>query len=122
VEGRKPDKTGAATRICSVPAEVFRAKPPRKRAAATGLVDAPPDKCFWVNGGPILKNLGELRDALAENISEAQFAYHVSAERSDFALWVEEVLGDAACAKALRRARTRQAALRAVAARLAPMA
>jgi hypothetical protein len=72
-----------------------------------------------VNHGPVLKNLGELRDALAHHISEAQYAHHVGAGRNDFADWVEAVLEDAACAKALRRAKTPQAALRAVESSLA---
>lgn len=120
MERKKPEKTRTPTR--SKPAEAVPAKPPRKRAAAAVLADAPPDKCFWVNGGPILKNLRDLRDALAQSVSDEQFAYHVGGERNDFALWVEEVLSDATCAKALRRARTRQAAVKAVAARLGPTA
>jgi len=119
VEMKKPGKTHAAAPTRSKrPGAAIPAKPPRKRAAAVVLADAPPDKCFWVNCGPILKNLRELREARADSISDEQFAYHVARDRNDFAVWVEEVLGDATCAKALRRARTRQAALRAVAARL----
>jgi hypothetical protein len=74
-----------------------------------------------VNHGPVLKNLGELRDALA-HISDAQFAHHVGGGRNDFADWVEGVLEDAACAKALRRVKTRAAALRAVESSLAAYA
>ena len=90
----------------------------RKPAGRRALVDAPPDRCFWVNYGPVLKDLRELRDALAHGISDAQFAYHVGPGKNDFANWVEAVLDDAACAKALRRARTRSGARRAVAAGL----
>jgi hypothetical protein len=75
-----------------------------------------------VNHGPVLKNLGELRDVLAHHMSEAQFAHHVGAGRNDFADWVEAVLLDAACAAALRRVKTRQAALRAVESSLAAYA
>lgn len=82
------------------------------------MVDAPPEKCFWVNFGPVLKNLRDLRDALARGISDAQFAHHVGPGRNDFASWAEIVLDDAACAKALRHAKTRRAALRAVEASL----
>jgi hypothetical protein len=118
VKTKTPEKTHAAAVTRSKRPEVIPAKLPRKRAAAVVLADAPPDKCFWVHCGPILKNLRELREALVDSISDEQFAYHVARERNDFAVWVEEVLGDATCAKALRRARTRRAALRAVAARL----
>jgi hypothetical protein len=118
VETKKPEKTDAAAPTRSERPEAIPAKRPRKRAAAVVLVDAPPDKCFWVNCGPTLKNLRQLREALADGISDEQFTYHVAGDRNDFAAWVEEVLGDATCAKALRRAQTRQAALKAVAARL----
>jgi hypothetical protein len=101
----------------------------RKSAAAQGkrrtkpgpraLVNAPPERCFWVNFGPVLKNLRELRDALADSISDSQFAHHVGSGKNDFASWVERVLDDPACARALRRAKTRVAALRAVEANLA---
>jgi hypothetical protein len=95
--------------------------PRRKRAAAgpRALVDAPPEKCFWIHYGPVVKNLRELRDALAHSVSDAQFAHHVGAGKNDFANWVEAVLDDAACARALRRAKTPAAALRAVEAQLA---
>jgi hypothetical protein len=117
-ETKKPKKTPATPKSLRTGPNAIRAKPPRKRAAGAVLADAPPDKCFWVNCGPILRNLRELGDALANGISEEQFAYHVVGDRNDFAVWVQDVLGDVACAEALRRARTRQAALRAVDARL----
>jgi hypothetical protein len=75
-----------------------------------------------VNHGPVLKNLAELRNALAHHISDAQFKHHVGAGRNDFADWVEAVLQDATCAAALRRAKTPQAALRAVESSLAAYA
>ncbi len=97
------------------------AKPSPRRAAAkprrAAAVDAPPDKTFWVNEGPVIKNLLELCDAL-EAMSDEQFAHHVDAEKNDFARWVDEVLGDSDCARALRRARKRQTAQRAIAVRI----
>jgi hypothetical protein len=85
-----------------------------KAAAALRLVEAPSGKAFWVNFGPIVNNLRGLRDALAHDITDQQFTHHVSGSRNDFAAWVEEVLCDASCATALRRAKTREAAVRAV--------
>lgn len=99
-----------------------RASARRRKRVATApraLVHAPPEKCFWINHGPVLRNLSELRDALARGISDAQFAHHVGVGKNDFANWVEVVLDDAACAQALRRAKTRLASLRAVEAQLA---
>jgi hypothetical protein len=81
--------------------------------ACRRLVQAPPDKAFWVHGGPVLTDLQQLRDALARDISDEQFVHHVTGERNDFAQWVEEVLGDTQCAEALRQARSRTDALRA---------
>jgi hypothetical protein len=89
----------------------------RPRRSAVRVVDAPPEKSFWVNFGPVVKNLRELRDALA-TMSDMQFAHHVGAGRNDFARWVAEVLEDAECATALRRTRKRQSAVRAVEASL----
>lgn len=91
----------------------MRAEAPAK-VARRGLAEAPADRCFWVNHGPILRNLRELSDALATGISDEQFAHHVTGERNDFATWVEVVLEHSECAQALRRASTRVGAARAV--------
>lgn len=117
---KKPAKKRATPEATStagkpVAAGAGKRTPPRPRA----LVDASPENCFWVNFGPVLKNLRELRDALAHGMSDAQFAHHVGPGKNDFATWVEGILEDPACAQALRRAKTRPAALRAVEAQLA---
>jgi len=85
------------------------------------LAKAPPDKAFWVVDGPVLTDLQQLRDALAREISEEQFVYHVTEGKNDFARWVEEVLGDRECASALREAHNRNEALLATETRLAPL-
>jgi len=100
-------------------ASAKRTRPKRSKtvavsAASAALTQAPPDKCFWVNHGPVLRNLRELREALAGTISDEQFAFHVGAGKNDFATWVADVLNDVKCASSLRRARTKPAALRAV--------
>lgn len=112
---KKPGKK-RAMRIVKGPARKPTTRRGRKPAAVgpRALVEATADTCFWVNCGPVLKDLRELRDALQHSISEAQFAHHVGARKNDFANWVEAVLDDIACAKALRRAKTRVGALRAV--------
>ena len=117
---KKPTKK-RAIRVVESPSSKPPTAPRRKRVAAGPrvLVEAPPDRCFWINYGPVVRNLRELRDALAQSVSDAQFSHHVGEGRNDFANWVEAVLDDAACAQALRRAKTRVAALRAVEARLA---
>lgn len=96
-----------------------RAVSRRRRGAVDLPVDAPADKHFWVNQGPTLGGLADLRTAIAESLSDEQYAYHVSREHNDFAQWIEDVLGDMQCGKALRRARTRVTAAKAVDAALA---
>jgi hypothetical protein len=95
------------------------AKPPRRASAprvrrGRPLVTAPPEKCFWVYEGPVLKDLRDLRNALDGRMADTQFAHHVGADRNDFATWVEQVLEEKTCAKALRRAHSISEALRAV--------
>ena len=62
-------------------------------------------RCFWVNCGPVLKDLGELCEAL-KTMSKETFAHHVAGERNDFAKWIEEVLGDGELAKKLQTCKT----------------
>jgi len=118
VSDKKPEKKRAIRVVKSEPRKPAAARRPKRAAGPRAVVDAPPDKCFWINHGPVVKNLRELRDALAQGLSDAQFAHHVGAGRNDFANWVEAVLDDATCARALRRAKTVRAALRAVEAQL----
>ncbi|HET8574991.1 MAG TPA: hypothetical protein VFM02_02335 [Candidatus Paceibacterota bacterium] len=89
----------------------------KKEPQKLTLVYAADDAAFWVNDGPILKNLRDLHDALGA-ISDDQYAYHAEGESNDFAKWVEEVLCDGDCAQALAEAKTRDHAQKAVAARL----
>ena len=110
---KRTTATARAKKAVTEPAAPARAKT-TKAAAALRLVEAPTGKAFWVNFGPIVNNLRGLRDALARGITDQQFAHHVSGSRNDFAAWVEDVLCDAPCATALRRAKTREAAVRAV--------
>ena len=106
----KPSETDSATPTAAKPR---RTSAPRARRARP-LVTAPPDKCFWVHYGPVLKDLRELRDALERRISDAQFAHHVGPDRNDFANWVDHVLAEKTCARALRRAHSVSDALHAV--------
>ena len=73
--------------------------------------EAPPDKCFWVNHGPVIKNLNELASAL-RIMSDEQFDYHSKRAGNDFAKWTGEVLGERACAAFLARAKTRAGAMK----------
>jgi hypothetical protein len=81
-----------------------------KKTGAHGVSSASPEKCFWVWNGPVLKDLGDLRDALRE-MSDEQFDYHTKRAGNDFARWVRDVLGDHDCAKKIENAASRLLAL-----------
>ena len=78
------------------------------------LVVAPPGSAFWVNNGPALHHLLDLSKFLAI-ITEEQFRYHTERDGNDFSRWVEVVLSDQKCARALGVSKTVAAARRAVA-------
>ena len=84
-----------------------------KRMLRKPLSDAPEGQCFWVNNGPVLKNVVELERALKDgSISDEQFRYHISRGKNDFSSWIHEVLGNEECSKALARVKTKKTALR----------
>jgi hypothetical protein len=114
VTTKKPPKPSAATENTPAAAKPRRRTSTPRARRGRALLTAPPDKCFWVHYGPVLKDLRELRDALERQISDAQFAHHVRPDGNDFANWVDHVLEEKTCARALRRAHTVSDALRAV--------
>jgi hypothetical protein len=77
------------------------------------LVDAPADRQFSVSGGPLLKNVKELHDAL-KRMSDGQYHYHTVPRGNDFSRWVKEVLGQATIAKKLEKAKSRFEAVKAL--------
>lgn len=90
----------------AAPAKKAAAKksPAKKSAGKKTLIKARGPACFWTRDGLILENLITLRQAL-KAMSEDEFNFHVTKDRNDFADWVEQVLGDADCAAALRKSR-----------------
>lgn len=75
------------------------------------LTTAPVENCFWVNGGPILRDLRELLWALKEMPNETYF-YHANDERNDFGSWIADVLNEVEFAKQLAKSKTRQEAVK----------
>jgi hypothetical protein len=71
------------------------------------------DSCFWVNNGPSLCSLKDLRDTLLV-MSEEQYIHHAGMGRNDFSSWVKDVLGDKKCAVGLLKAKNIKDALSAV--------
>jgi len=84
-----------------------------KKITQKEMACAPDEKCFWVHEGPALKNLAELRDALA-NMNKETFAHHVHKGKNDFAHWVDDALGEPALAKKLGKLKTLPSTLKAV--------
>ena len=81
-----------------------------KDEARRFLSNAAPEQCFWVNNGPILKNLEELANALPD-MSDDTFMHHANNEKNDFSNWVKDIIGDQKLANDLLSSRTRYSAL-----------
>ncbi len=81
------------------------------------LSDVEGGRCFWVNNGPILKNLYELYGALKE-MGNRTWQHHASSEKNDFAAWVKDVIGDEKLANDLLKAKNKLTAAKHVEARI----
>jgi hypothetical protein len=68
------------------------------------------ESCFWVNNGPSLCSMKDLRDALLA-MSEEQYIHHAGMGRNDFSSWVKDVLGDKQCSADLLKAKNIKDAL-----------
>lgn len=77
------------------------------------LREAQGEQCFWVNNGPVLKNLPELRTAL-EAMSTQTFDYHTKKNGNHFADWIEWVLGSKALAKKIIGFKTKRGCIKAI--------
>ncbi len=73
-----------------------------KKRAEILLADVPEDKRFWCADGRVLKNLTELESAL-NDITTETFQHHSNEEKSDFANWVRDVIGDTKLARDLSK-------------------
>jgi len=71
------------------------------------LVDAPPEGCFWVHNGPIVKNLKELLASL-KKMKKDTFRHHVNKEKNDFSKWIQDVLGHKKLAEDLKKIRSKK--------------
>ena len=81
------------------------------------LTLVPEEYVFRCHDGRILKNMKELREALAVMADET-FAYHSNSEKKDFSNWVRDVIGDEKLAKDLENALDRNQAARIVTSRI----
>ena len=71
-----------------------------KQDAPKFLARVPEEYVFLCHDGRILRDMKDLRDALA-SMSDDTFNYHSNAEKKDFSNWVRDVIGDARLAKDL---------------------
>lgn len=82
-------------------------------AAKWFMRDIEGPECFWVNNGPIVKNLIELA-ASVRAMKKEVFLHHVNKDKNDLATWVELVLGDLKLAAEMRKSRSRRNILQAL--------
>ena len=88
-----------------------------KEEARKYLCDVVPEQCFWVNNGPIVKNLDELANVLPV-LNDEIFEHHVNKEKNDFSNWINDVIGDKKLANDLLSSRSKEAALKKISSRL----
>ncbi len=89
----------------------------KKIVSLPAIADAEPEKSFWLCDGQTLKNLKELAQSL-ETMGKEAWGHHVTADKNDFANWVEDVFGQKQLGAALRKTKTARAAAARVKAKL----
>jgi len=72
------------------------------------------EEAFWVNNGPVVMSVSELRVAI-KGMTAEQYKYHTAREGNDFARWLRDCLHDDTHAVALERAKSKAGALKALA-------
>ena len=77
--------------------------------AARALSDTDEQHAFWFCDGSVLKNIEELYATL-QRVDDGAYHYHANAEKNDFSSWINDVLGDSALARQLRRKEKKDAA------------
>ncbi|MBI1975729.1 MAG: hypothetical protein HYS59_01870 [Candidatus Vogelbacteria bacterium] len=100
---RTPPKPRQKKKENETVSAMLSAGPNAARTVAHGV------HCFWVNNGPVVCTLIDLRDAM-QRMSDEQYLHHTSG-RNDFANWVRDVLDDLGGAFALAGAMHREDAV-----------
>jgi hypothetical protein len=77
------------------------------------LADVRAEQSFWVNDGPIIRNIHEMVGVLA-NLNEGTFRHHVNQDKNDIANWVRDVLGDEMLANSLIKIKSKEKILKAM--------
>jgi hypothetical protein len=77
------------------------------------LTRVPEAHVFWVCDGRVLRDIGELRDALV-SMSDQTYAYHANESKNDFTNWIRDIIGDEQLAKDLEKVVNREQSARIV--------
>ena len=77
------------------------------------LRNVSPENSLWIINGDIVKSLRELLRELKIMNDEA-FRYHVNKDKTDFSKWIREIIGDKKLAADLKKAKTRDKAVKAI--------
>jgi hypothetical protein len=88
-----------------------------KQVAKARLGNVAEEKRFWCNDGRYLSSLEELKTAL-DGMTDETYLFHSNETKSDFAKWVDEVIGDDKLAADLKKSATRLWAAKCVADRI----
>ncbi len=77
------------------------------------LRNVPPEQCFRLVNGRVLKNLHELSNALV-SMDQGTFSHHVTREKNDFANWILGVFKDEGLSRQIAAMKSREAVSRRV--------
>ena len=109
----KTTKTAKATRTTTAARRGAASPAVNKSQAEKYLGKVPENQVFWCNNGVVLRDVRELKDALA-NMSDQTFCYHSNEIKKDFSTWVRDIIGDDKLAKDLEKATNREEAVKIV--------
>ena len=80
----------------------------KKDMAKKILGNVPPEQCFWINNGPIVKSVKQLTSAV-KKMKDSTFMHHVNKDKNDFSAWIKHVVGDTALANSISKLKTKKA-------------
>jgi hypothetical protein len=104
-------KKSTTKAVKKAPAKRKTIKKSTKKTCACGK-KCPKADAFWINNGPVVRSLEELRNAF-NKLSDEQYDHHTKrGDGNDFARWIGDCLSDKDCAQRVKRSKTRVGTLR----------
>lgn len=82
----------------------------KKLSKSQFLLDVSSEKAFWCNDGKIFLNLQDLEKGM-KKMSSKIYRYHANPEKNDFAIWIEDSIGDKTLSSNIKKADTKEKAL-----------